>query len=175
MCVWVGCKSFPHTYALSSNDLSLACSAPVPLLLQKPWSQFQSSCGISRWYQPEANSNSIGWSHAERSRDFGLSLARDTYCGKYLLTVGCKVARVEKCTAILRKAWPHPLWVMKREEISEYLWWRPLAYNSSLSGILDAWGLILLDFFLPLSLIHSWILQAFFGKNMKQCAVDTVS
>ena len=82
------------------------------------------------------------------------------------------VARVGKCTAILRKAWPHPLWVMKREEISEYLWWRPLAYNSSLSGIPMLGGWFCWPFFLPLSLIHSWTLQVLFGKTLKQCAVD---
>ena len=145
--------------------------APVPLLSSGVLEvSFKSNCGISRWYPPEANRNTIGWSHAEWSRDSGLSLAWDTYCGKYLLTVeevwpewenvNLKISNLKKSltTSIMSHETRRDLWVLAMKTAGLRL--LTLGYT-------DAWGLILLAFFLPLSLIHSWILQAFFWKNTK--------
>lgn len=150
--------------------------APVPLLSSRVLEvSFKSNCRISRWHPPEANSNSVGWSHAERSRGSGLSLAWDTYCGKYLVTVeelwpewenvNLKFSNLKKSltTSIMSHETRRDLWVLVIKTTGLQL--LTLGYT-------DAWGLILLAFFLPLCLIHSWILQAFFGKTLKQCAVD---
>lgn len=117
----------------------------------------QRYCTIDRWYQLEANSVGIHWSHVEWSRDSGLSLAWYTDSGKYLLTVEEVWPEWENYSN-LKKSLPKS--TMSHEEKRD-LWlsvMRNTGQHFLTLGCTDAWDLILLVYTLLLSALHFLIL-----------------